>query len=329
MIRIILGMVLLSTVLLGGCVTSKQFQMDYQPKNISTSYTLVDKRPEMEKQAENLSVNVLSDKYGIFRVGDKQVMPDRMIFLRERLEEKSRSLLSGKTVTVNSFSIFNDMQTMTRHNASVGMFGMVAAIIDSAAEQYSEAYIETTLDITLNNQPYSAQVRNRYLVSKLSGIDDKVLAEGIKQSIDNVVDVLLKNVNNPSYAYSQQRQLDSEQAVAEAAPEVIPEPESAAAAVVAAPTVEPAPAPVSVSAPEVAVSQPAASEAASVNVEAKLPEPVAQPAALTSRDSASYLSLQEPNASQAEVSSEGGSGGETDAGENSEDDSEELKDWLN
>ncbi len=192
--------VFISVTLLYGCATSKQYSYNYQPSQVTPSFSILDQRPEIEKKGETLSLLATSDQYGIYRFGDDQIIPDRMLYLKEQLEAKSNGKLAGKNIEIKHFLIYNNRQEMLKNMTLAGTFGMVGALIDSAVKKDADAFIDSTLELTIDSKPYSSHITTGYSENKMSGISNEALAQTIKASMDGVIDNMIKNIANVNYA---------------------------------------------------------------------------------------------------------------------------------
>jgi len=105
---------LVCITLLTGCATSKVYVLGEDLVPRKTNFELIDKRDEIQKKAEIMSLSITNCWYGIYRLGDEQLVPDRLAALSRALEDLVGSKLSGKQVIINRFEIFNNMQSAVR-----------------------------------------------------------------------------------------------------------------------------------------------------------------------------------------------------------------------
>ena len=115
-----LPLLLTGIVLLTGCATSIKYKISGDDVVKKSNFELVDKRDESQKKAEIMSLSVTNCWYGIYRLGDDQIVPDRMAILSKELEDNIGRKLEGKKVIVYKFEIFNNLQSGTRDAAAGG-----------------------------------------------------------------------------------------------------------------------------------------------------------------------------------------------------------------
>ena len=115
-----LPLLLLWIALLTGCATSIKYKISGDDVVKKSNFELVDKRDESQKKAEIMSLSVTNCWYGIYRLGDDQIVPGRMAILSKELEDNIGRKLEGKKVIVYKFEIFNNLQSGTRDDAAGG-----------------------------------------------------------------------------------------------------------------------------------------------------------------------------------------------------------------
>lgn len=179
-----------------GC--ARKFTYDCQPNNRQeVNFTIVDSRPDIEKKGEALSTWVGNKNYGIFRLGDDQLIPDRLQFLTDKLTNGTNSLLSGKTIIIKHFEIFNNQQKALRKIAGFSSFGVIGAVALSATDD-DEAYIEANLEMLVDDKPYSSKARHGYILNKWTTTDE---TPQLKMAMNDVVADIIKSIK---YTHSNQ-----------------------------------------------------------------------------------------------------------------------------
>ena len=137
-----LPLLLLWIALLTGCATSIKYKISGDDVVKKSNFELVDKRDESQKKAEIMSLSVTNCWYGIYRLGDDQIVPDRMAILSKELEDNIGRKLEGKKVIVYKFEIFNNLQSGTRDAAAgagasgggaAGLMGIAVGMVVDAA----------------------------------------------------------------------------------------------------------------------------------------------------------------------------------------------------
>lgn len=101
-------------LLLTGCVMHPSVKLAHQPGAIDNDLVIVDARPPERKTSAVLSVNITSCNYGIARLGDEHVSPDRIRYLSDRLSSAKGAALAGKRIVVKEFSIYRNHQVKQR-----------------------------------------------------------------------------------------------------------------------------------------------------------------------------------------------------------------------
>ncbi len=190
------GLFVLSVLLLQGCATSIQYNYKYQPDGIKPSFSLTDDRPDIDKKGEILSAMITNDQYGIMRLGDNQVIPDRILYLKEQLDAKARDKLSSRNIEVTHFAIYNNMHAYLKRSATLGaLTGGLGVLVDSAVgKKTGDAFIVTELGLTVDSTQYSSRITTPYSINKISGIDKDDLAKNIKLSMDQAIDDLISKM---------------------------------------------------------------------------------------------------------------------------------------
>ena len=190
--NIILLLSILALHALHGCATSGEYRYQFEPSGMTPDFSLVDSRPEADKKAEIMSSNISSDQYGIYRLGDNQVIPDRMLYLESRLSENQRYFPAQTEIIVKHFVIYNNMQQIVKRNSAFGMFGALGVLAGAAAEKNeSEASIITELELEINTRTYSSRVSMPYLIDKYNGVSKEEMGGTIKTSMDKAINEIL------------------------------------------------------------------------------------------------------------------------------------------
>jgi hypothetical protein len=183
------------SLLASGCATSKKYNYDCTPKNEKLAFEIQDKRPEKEKQAEIMSLSISSDQYGIYRLGDGQVIPDRILYLSEKISERAEGKLNGKQITVSHFEIFNNQQKAMKGTAlAASLGGLVGAAIYASVSPDVNAFIQVELELNTDGKSYGTKIIKGYTIDTWKGISDEQLANQIKQAMDLAVEDVLKKI---------------------------------------------------------------------------------------------------------------------------------------
>lgn len=177
---------------LQGCATTQIYNYQFQPSEEEPIFTLIDSRPEMDKKAEIMSSNISSDQYGIYRLGDNQVVPDRILYLKDKLSENGKYFTAQMNIHVKRFVIYNNMQEIIRRNAGFGLFGAAGVLVGAAVEKpNSNAFVVTELALEINSRTYSSNVTTPYVINKAKGVSEKDMGEIIKSSMDEAINEIL------------------------------------------------------------------------------------------------------------------------------------------
>jgi len=197
-----------------GCASSQVYQLDYEPV-AADKFTIVDQRNVERKKSKILSLNISNCAYGIYRIGDTQLQPERMVYLNERLSAALADRDLPAQIVVPRFDVYLNRQVYVREFAgAVSPAGLVGDIvIDRACKTkygdeagYSADENPTGLDagithlaVDINGTNYAA--RGLALVPRVEpGAPhdrDKLLkmqSDAIKESIDIAIDEILNQV---------------------------------------------------------------------------------------------------------------------------------------
>jgi hypothetical protein len=175
------------------------------------TFVLVDERDAVERQAEIMSLSVTNPWYGVYRLGDAQVVPDRLTILANGLQERLGRELEGERVVVHRFTIFNNVQSGLRGTAmtagtdgATGTLGVVSGDIAGGVAGSIVAANESTAPYLLEKNPSNSasvivdvdvDVGGRRVVDKIvqlepAGYDDEFVAERIRRAIHAAVHLI-------------------------------------------------------------------------------------------------------------------------------------------
>jgi hypothetical protein len=168
---------------LGGCAApalSIPYVYASEVAPVPLGFTVEDRRPPSESESEMLSYNVANDLYGITRLGNAQVIPDRVPYLVARLKERAGNRLSGGKVTIEHFTVHLNKQAAYRKFAvGVAVGGIVGHVIQSNLDP-SRPFIDTELRLTIGTQVVSSRQR----INLGGGPEQEAVATAIKASFD-------------------------------------------------------------------------------------------------------------------------------------------------
>jgi hypothetical protein len=172
--------------LISGCATHRQFSYYPEATNHTPSFTVSDKRPSSEKEAEVLSVNVMNDNYGIYRIGDTQLSPDRIAYLIRKLSKNINNQLTDKNIIVDHFEIHNNLQKVLKKSATFGAFGLVGGVVSGFTDN-PDALIDVKLQLTVDGRPYNFHIVHGYKVGKWKGASNEMIAKEIHLAMENSI----------------------------------------------------------------------------------------------------------------------------------------------
>ena len=156
MLKTTLGTLLLAACAgLGGCAApalSIPYVYASEVVPVPLGFTVEDRRPPSESESEMLSYNVANDLYGITRLGNAQIIPDRVPYLVARLKERAGNRLSGGKMTIEHFTVHLNKQAAYRKFAvGVALGGIVGHVIQSNLDP-SRPFIDTELRLTIERR---------------------------------------------------------------------------------------------------------------------------------------------------------------------------------
>jgi len=108
-----------------GCASSVKYQIDQESLETTSRFELIDTRDTIQKTSEIMSLLITNCWYGIYRLGDDQIVPSRLVILSRALEDSLGPKLQGKKVIINRFEIFNNMQSLLRTASSSSIAGAI------------------------------------------------------------------------------------------------------------------------------------------------------------------------------------------------------------
>jgi len=118
-----LSSLLVCSSLVIGCASSVKYHIDKEGLETTSGFELIDKRDTSQKTSEIMSLSITNCWYGIYRLGDDQIVPSRLAILSKALEDSLSQKLQGKKVIINRFEIFNNMQSLLRTASSTSIAG--------------------------------------------------------------------------------------------------------------------------------------------------------------------------------------------------------------
>jgi len=121
----ILSALLVCSSLVMGCASSVKYQIDQEGLGTTSRFELIDNRDTTQKTSETMSLSIMNCWYGIYRLGDDQIVPSRLVILSKALEDSLGPKLQGKKVIINRFEIFNNMQSLLRGASSTSIIGAI------------------------------------------------------------------------------------------------------------------------------------------------------------------------------------------------------------
>ncbi|MGW8157403.1 MAG: hypothetical protein ACWGKN_02600 [Desulfoprunum sp.] len=193
--KIICCSVLAAMLMTSGCAGSRKYAYNYQAPPQAVSCSIIDSRPEQEKKGEVLSMLVSSSNYGIYRIGDSQLIPDRITFLKDKLEAAPGGKLQGKAVTVTHFEILNNLQKHLRSSVAFGAVGGIAGgLIYAGVTDDPTALIDVNLEISVDGKPVGAHVAHGYNFGKWEGATDEIVAREIHLAMNKAVEVVIGKI---------------------------------------------------------------------------------------------------------------------------------------
>jgi hypothetical protein len=178
---------------ISGCTPRQQFIHHYDIMNSTPAFSISDKRPETEKTAEILSVNVMNENYGIFKIGDSQMTPDRIEYLISQLSVKANNQLAGGHVVVEHFEIHNNLQKILKRGAAFGAFGLAGGVIAGVTVN-PDALIDINLALTIDQKTYGVHLVRGYNLPKGQGASDDLVAAEIYTAIDETIDRIVSEL---------------------------------------------------------------------------------------------------------------------------------------
>jgi hypothetical protein len=169
-----LALLLCIAMTASGCATTTKYPYDDTWQEQTSNFRIVDQRPEVEKTPEIMSVSLQSEKYGEYRLGDAQLAPERIAYLRGQLLTIDPVHFEGKIAHLRHFEIFNKLGGAHRNGASALAFtaaaggaGLVAVtpVISKAADatpvdQWPR--IEIYVEMEMEGNTYSSTQRIPY-----------------------------------------------------------------------------------------------------------------------------------------------------------------------
>lgn len=204
------------TISLVGCFSAaaatKPFIENFEIVSALT-YQLVEDRTEAEMTPSRGSLNRQSCEYGIWRIGEDEVIPSRLDYLKSRLQRELRpELLNSSTIKISEFSIYFNYQLSARfalggvqiqRGANAQSSDAIAGLLksfecwanpampggyDLAINPAAQPAAVVTIRLTIGGAPF----QSRYTF--IPGKDEQNLPVG-GTALIRAVDALITNIN--------------------------------------------------------------------------------------------------------------------------------------
>lgn len=194
---------------LSGCATNTTYPYDDAWRDQASTFRIIDQRPEVEKTPEIMSLSLQSERYGEYRLGDAQLVPERIAYIRGQLLANSAGQFDGKTAYLKHFEIFNKLGSAHRNAAANFAFSAAAAsagipdggpgVLSGSADGTPVAQwprIELFVEMELNGITYSSTQRIPYHgLNKNTNM--RYPAQALKVAMrDAAQDIATKAMNN-------------------------------------------------------------------------------------------------------------------------------------
>ena len=185
-----LSYLLVCSALVMGCASSVKYQIDQEGLETTSRFELIDNRDTTQKTSEIMSLSIMNCWYGIYRLGDDQIVPSRLVILSKALEDSLGPKLQGKKVIINRFEIFNNMQSLLRGASSTSIIGAI-----SVPRACTDAF---ALELNPSNAPaviviVDIDIDGKKIKDKIVQIDPEVTAwanditERVKRAVHGAV----------------------------------------------------------------------------------------------------------------------------------------------
>jgi hypothetical protein len=171
-------MLVLFSVLFCACAKSVKYQIGSPDLASSNQIKLTDRRPEKEKKAEAMSLNKNNCWFGVYRIGDDQLTPQKMEILTSILQLNLKDKVNGKSLVVNRFEVFNNIQLGMKKAVSMASFGMVKPVPSASEIKSGKCGDAFSLDINPENMPsvivlYDVVLDGKAISGKIVQLDPK------------------------------------------------------------------------------------------------------------------------------------------------------------
>src|SRR3989442_7851457 len=120
---------LICGIVMSGCAAAPQYRLEKEANTTECGFEVLDKRDEGQNKPGLISYLASSCWYGIFRLGDDQIVPSRLALLAKGLREGLGGQLQGKKVIVSRFDIFNNTAL-----SSISTYGLLGVGSGSGCE---------------------------------------------------------------------------------------------------------------------------------------------------------------------------------------------------
>jgi hypothetical protein len=189
--------ILLLCALLNGCAGVK-YKIADDVNGAGSQLSIVDRRDEKQKTSEIMSLLTGTCWYGIYRLGDDQLAPDRMSVLKNRLATLAGAQVAGRQIEVSRFEVFNN------YNGGGGVTDAVLPTTWNQSHDCKQAYeirtadnadlkpsVVVWIDVSIAGRKYAVrQSQLTPLGSKLTPFDADPLPERIRNAVSGAIDKL-------------------------------------------------------------------------------------------------------------------------------------------
>jgi hypothetical protein len=156
---------------------------------------LVDQRPRDEHEFRYIDAVKLSYKSYL---GDTNTTPNRISYLRSRVNEEASGVPTGAVVEAHHFEILHDRSGSACKFCAVAAVSYPAAVAANAGQTSGEDSFMCSISASVNGTEYAAEASTFYKMGALDNIYSEQVVAALNKCISSVVDTWLSKASASS-----------------------------------------------------------------------------------------------------------------------------------
>lgn len=189
-------------VLTSACATKQVANLDPHFSAELVSFKVIDQRaPEISNSFLTKTGNIYSCHYGIYLIENNQIAPERLDYFVHVLNKNGADTLNGKTLKVERFTIYRNVNVETMRGATFGILGgaVGGGAIASATDKTSDGIPLASADWDTAGNPTDKNSKPSNLIGCEEAYSGSYWASELKGGVAPFILYLDASIDNTSY----------------------------------------------------------------------------------------------------------------------------------